>query len=191
MKLLIAIILVSFMFACSDNGSGRHDSRHQKTTSASVKDTSRKSIPAEVNESIAGADITIKYHSPAVRGRTIWGGLVAWDQVWVTGAHSATTLEVTKDFSIQNRFIPAGKYAIFSIPSKEEWTVIINQNWDQHLADEYSEADDIIRLKAKPSTTEQVTERLNYDVEPIGSNKAKITISWEKIQVPFEIEVRP
>jgi hypothetical protein len=189
MRQFIAVTFISFMFACSDNGSGKHD--EHDAASAQVKDTSKKSLPAEVNRTIAGADISIKYHSPAVRGRTIWGGLVAYEQVWVTGAHSATTLEISKDFSIQNRFIPAGKYAIFTIPSKDEWTVIINQNWDQHLADEYSEADDVARIKVKPVTAAEITERLKYDIEPLGNNKAKITISWEKIKVPFEIELRP
>ena len=181
-------MFIGFMLACSDNETGRHDSHQQETA---ARDTSRKSLPAETSATIGGAQLSIKYYSPGVRGRVIWGGLVAYDQVWVTGAHHATTLEVSKDFTIRDRFIPAGKYAIFTIPSKDEWTVIINTNWDQHLADEYSEADDVVRIKVKPLTTQQVTERLKYDIGSMGNNKARITISWEKIQVPFEIEVRP
>lgn len=187
MRRIIASSLVVFMLACSDNSSGRHEDHNPNTAATPVKDTIKKSIPASVTRTIAGTDLSINYHAPAVRGRTIWGGLVAFDQVWVTGAHSATTLEVSKDVSLQNQLIKAGKYAIFTIPSKDEWTVIINRNWDQHLADEYAESDDVARIKVKPITADQVIERLNYDISPVDGNKAKITISWEKIRVPFEL----
>ncbi|MBC8923868.1 DUF2911 domain-containing protein, partial [Escherichia coli] len=77
------------------------------------------------------------YHSPGVRKRIIWGGLVPYDEVWVTGAHDATTVEMPKAFVVNGKTIPAGKYAIFTIPGKNAWTVIINKQWQQHLATEY------------------------------------------------------
>ena len=99
---------------------------------------------------INGDSVKIVYHSPGVRKRIIWGGLVPFDEVWVTGAHDATTLEIDKTFISRGKEIPAGKYAIFTIPGKNEWTVIINKQWKQHLASEYDEKDDIVRLKVKP-----------------------------------------
>ena len=138
---------------------------------------------------VGNTGIKINYHAPAVRGRTIWGGLVAYDAVWVTGAHKATSLEVGKDFKVGIKTIPAGKYAIFTIPGKEEWTIIINKNWSQHLADDYSEADDLVRLKVKPEVTGNVVERLQYEIDQRGERLADIIISWEKVRVSFLMEI--
>ena len=185
-KLFLCLIIPGFISSCSNNGSGDHKNHGQDSS----RDTSKKSIPSEAKKWIGNTDIQINYHSPGVRGRVIWGGLVPYDVVWVTGAHNATTMEVGKDFQIGDKTIPAGKYALFTIPGKEQWTVIINKNWDQHLADEYAETDDIVRIKVKPQTTEDVTERLKYEIDQTGERSANIIISWEKIRVPFHIEVR-
>ena len=181
-----------FMLACSNEGSNSKDSDHQHKPGSEkqAKDTSKKSIPSETIASINNTDIRINYHAPAVRGRVIWGGLVPYDAVWVTGAHSATTLEVGKEFRVGDKMIPAGKYAIFTIPGKDEWTVIINKNWNQHLADDYSEADDLVRIKVKPEISNELVERLKYEVEPAGQSAANIIISWEKIRIPFQVEIR-
>lgn len=190
-KVFLCLIIPGFILSCSNNGSGDHKNHGQASSSTSAsKDTSKKSIPSETKKWIGNTDIQINYHSPGVRGRVIWGGLVPYDVVWVTGAHGATTLEVGKDFQIGDKSIPAGKYALFTIPGKEEWTVIINKNWDQHLADEYAEKDDVVRIKVKPQTTEEVAERLKYEIVQTGERSAIIIISWEKIRVPFHIEVR-
>jgi hypothetical protein len=124
-----------------------------------------------------------------VRGRTIWGGLVPYDEVWVTGAHKATTLEIGKPFRVAGKDIPAGKYALFTIPGKETWTIIINSNWDQHLADEYSEKEDIVRLNVKPELLDNVTERLKYEIDQKGERLADIIICWEKVRVVLPLEI--
>lgn len=131
----------------------------------------------------------INYHSPAVRGRTIWGGLVAYDQVWVTGAHSATSLTTDKDITIGGKTLPAGKYALFTIPGKDEWTVIINKNWEQHLADDYSEAEDVLRIKVKPEATAQPQERLRYQIVSETDEEGAIVITWDKLKVSIPVAV--
>ena len=95
----------------------------------------------------------------------IWGELVPYDKIWVTGAHNATSLEVGKDFRVGDKTIPAGKYALFTIPGKEQWTVIINKNWNQHQADNYKQSEDMVRLNVKPETTGEVVERLKYEID--------------------------
>jgi flagellar biosynthesis component FlhA len=96
---------------------------------------------------------------------------------------------VDKDFKIGGKTIPAGKYAIFTIPGIEDWTLIINKNWNQHLADDYSESEDVVRVKVKPKSTEEVTERLKYEIDQTGERSANIIISWEKISVSFEVRI--
>ena len=134
---------------------------------------------------VNGDSIKINYHSPGVLKRIIWGGLVPYDEVWVTGAHDATTLEMPKAFVVNGKEIPAGKYAIFSIPGKKEWMLIINKNWKQHLATEYDEKDDIIRIKVKPKKVNH-TERLQYFIEKGKNETGRIAVAWEKIKVELD-----
>lgn len=154
-----------------------------------VKDTSKKSIKSMAFTVVKGDSIKINYHSPGVRKRIIWGGLVPFDEVWVTGAHDATTLEMPKAFVVNGKEIPAGKYAFFTIPGEEEWTLIINKNWKQHLATEYDEKEDIVRVKVKPLKVEH-TERLQYFVEVKQDRTGMIAVAWEKLRVTFSFELK-
>lgn len=154
-----------------------------------VKDTSKKSIKSMAISIVEKDSIKISYHSPGVRKRIIWGGLVPYDEVWVTGAHDATTLEIPKTFVVNGKEIPAGKYAFFTIPGKKEWTLIINKHWKQHLVSEYDEKDDVIRIKVKAKKTVH-TERLQYFVETGKDNKGTIAVAWEtlRVELPFIIK---
>jgi hypothetical protein len=149
-----------------------------------VKDTTKKSIKSMAFAIHNGDSIKINYHSPAVRKRIIWGGLVPFDEVWVTGAHDATTLEIPKAIIVNGKEIQAGKYAFFTIPGKKEWTLIINKHWKQHLASEYDEKDDVIRVKLKPKKVTH-NERLQYFIEMGKTNSGKIAVAWEKLKIEF------
>jgi len=128
-------------------------------------DTSKRSIKSAAVGKIGDANININYHSPGVRGRTIWGGLVPYNDVWVTGAHNATAFETDKDIIVAGKLIPKGKYGIFTIPGKKEWTIIINKNWNQHLTDDYLQKEDVVRIKVKPERVKDNVERLQYFIE--------------------------
>jgi hypothetical protein len=151
-----------------------------------VKDTTKKSIKSMAVGTIGGDTVKIKYHSPGVRKRIIWGGLVPFDEVWVTGAHDATSIEFNKPVSIAGKDIPAGKYAFFSIPGKDEWELILNKNWEQHLASEYDEAEDLIRVKVKPEKISH-TERLQYFIDETKDGGAIIAVAWEEVRVELSI----
>jgi hypothetical protein len=179
----IFILLATFLVI---NASAQHD--HQKA--AAMADTTKKSIPREVHTEIGEAHIMIFYSAPAVRGRVIWGGLVPYGEVWVTGAHKATTWEFTNNIEIDKTVIPAGKYAIFTIPGKEKWTFIVNKKWDQHLADEYNAKEDVVRLDVTPQVTTSNQERLLYSIDEGANNNGVLTIRWEKmkISIPFLVK---
>src|SRR5258706_1957164 len=153
-----------------------------------TQDTTKGSTPSVAELAIGKVRTRISYHAPAVRGRMIWGGLVPYDRVWVTGAHSATTIEFSVPVSIGGKEIKAGKYAFFTIPSKEEWTIIINKNWEQHLADDYNEKDDVARLKA-PVQESQQRERLKYYLVQIDESTMEVTVAWDKVKVSFPIKL--
>ena len=155
-----------------------------------IKDTSKRSIKSAAVGKIGQANITINYHSPGVRKRVIWGGLVPYDEVWVTGAHNATTIEMDKVFMIGGKTIPAGKYAIFTIPGKLTWTVIINKTWDQHLANDYDKKEDVVRIKVKPLKQAKSTERLQYFIKNGTGNKGTIAVAWEKVKVEIPVSIK-
>ncbi len=153
-------------------------------------DTIKRSIKSAAIGKIGDASITINYHSPAVRGRTIWGGLVTYNDVWVTGAHSATSMEIDREIVIAGTAIAPGKYAIFSIPGKKEWTIIINKNWEQHLTDDYLETEDVVRIKVKPIQQKKLTERLQYFIEDSNNGNGRIAIVWELLRIEFNLRTK-
>lgn len=142
----------------------------------------RASPPKTATATVNGNEITIKYSSPSVKGRTIWGDLVPYDKVWRTGANEATTLQVTKDCKIGGKDLKAGKYGLFTIPGKDSWTIVINSNPDQWGAYSYDASKDVLRFTTKPMTSDK-TEMFNITI----SDKGKVTLSWDELSVPFEI----
>ena len=153
-------------------------------------DTSKRSIKSAAVKKIGAASVAINYHSPGVRGRTIWGGLIPYGEVWVTGAHNATNIEIDKDFIVNGVTIQKGKYAIFTIPGKKDWTVIINKNWNQHLTDDYQQTEDIVRIEVKPVQQKTIIQRLQYFILDNGNNKGTIAMVWEKLRIAFEITIK-
>lgn len=153
-------------------------------------DTMRTSVARSSKQNIAGNNVVIDYYAPGVRGRVIWGGLVPYGQVWVTGAHSATKISFDKDISFGSTNVPAGSYAIFTIPGKGNWTFILNSNFQQHLADDYRQEQDIIRIPVTPETVKDTVQRLTYEIKSHGEGAGSITILWEtiKLSVPFNVK---
>jgi hypothetical protein len=154
-----------------------------------IKDTTKKSIKSMAALVVNGDSIKISYHSPGVRKRIVWGGLVPFGEVWVTGAHDATQINMPISFEVDGKTIPAGKYAFFTIPGEKEWTLIINRNWNQHLASQYDEKEDIVRVKVKPKKNDH-TERLQYFIEISNKMEGKISVAWEKIKVELPIKLK-
>jgi hypothetical protein len=185
MKRLLLFTFTIFIALTACQSRKEHDHTAAKQDAGSA-DTVKKSIPKEAHAMIGNAHITIHYTAPVVKGRVIWGGLVAYDQVWVTGAHRATTMEVSQDFVINEKTIPGGKYAIFTLPGKDNWKFIVNKKWDQHLADEYNEAEDVVRVDVTPEVTD-FQERLLYDIVKQSETAASLNISWEKLRISVPI----
>lgn len=144
----------------------------------------RPSPPARVSQVVGTATITINYSQPAVKGRKIWGELVPYGQVWRTGANEATVFEVNKDVKIQGQQLKAGKYGLFTIPGKEEWVIIFNKTWNQWGAFNYKEADDVLRVKAKPGKSEKFTERMTFTIDKNGM----VYLWWENLKLGFRIQ---
>src|SRR5688500_12185894 len=83
---------------------------------------------ARAEQRVGLTDFSIEWSSPGVKGRKIWGALVPYDQMWRTGANMATKLTASKEFTLAGKKIPAGSYAVYTIPGKQTWTLILNTN---------------------------------------------------------------
>ncbi|MBU6168063.1 MAG: DUF2911 domain-containing protein [Bacteroidetes bacterium] len=150
------------------------------------EDLKKASTPRVTTVKVGKTQLTLNYYAPGVRGRVIWGGLVPFDQVWVTGAHSANKFEITSDIKINGQVIKAGIYGLFTIPGKDKWTFILNTNYEQHLSDDYDQKDDVLRLDIKPIQTE-MTQRLTFELKEKSRKEGELIFKWENLSfsVPF------
>lgn len=144
--------------------------------------TKRESPPKTASFDVNGVKVTLNWGSPKVKGRAIWGALVPYGEVWRTGANEATTIEFDKNAKVGGKEIPAGKYGLFTLPGKKEWSVIFNTRPDQWGAYEYEKDKDQLRITTKPEPAE-MTENLEFVAE-----KGKVYMVWEKLKVGFTVE---
>jgi hypothetical protein len=176
--------------------------------------TPRPSPPASVSQTIGVTDITINYSRPAVKGRAIFGDalpeqaakgeatlddssvrpkgavIVPWGHAWRTGANEATQFIVTDDVWINGQKLPAGSYSLHTIPTKNEFTIIFNSIANQWGSFNYDAAKDTLRVKAKPEWGTHDKEWLEYWIDPVNESSARVNIRWEKLTVPFTVEVK-
>ncbi len=154
------------------------------TTLQAQDKADRPSPPMTASATVSGSDITIDYSSPAVKGRKVWGDLVPYDKVWRTGANEATTFTTENAVTINGEKLPAGKYALFTIPGESEWTVILNSEWDQWGAYNYDESKDVMRFTVKPEKMKKSQERLDFSI----SEKGKVSMAWDHTQIAFNVK---
>jgi hypothetical protein len=143
---------------------------------------------ATVTQTIGLTTASVTYSRPAVKGRTIWGGLEKWDVMWRAGANAATLVEFGDDVTVGGKAVPAGKYAFYLTPSQSEWTVTLNKGVENWGVDGYKAEDDVASFKVKAGGGAHV-ESLRYTFENLTSNTADLVMSWEKIRVKVPIKV--
>lgn len=171
---------------------------------------------ASVMQTIGTTDVTITYHRPAVKGRTIFADapasmeerakgdatldnqnerkpgepIVPYNHVWRAGANEATAFQVTDDVLINGQPLKAGTYGLEAIPGKDDWTIIFNSDSGQWGAFTYDPKKDVLRVKAKPRTVGENQEWLLYTFDPVSASSATVNLRWEKVSVPFTVEVK-
>ena len=173
----------------------------------------RPSQKASVMQTVGVTDVTITYSRPGVKGRTIWGEalpeqtakgeatlddqnarpkgapIVPYGHVWRAGANEATTFVITDDVLINGQKLAAGNYSLHTIPTKDEWTIVFNGTANQWGSFSYDPAKDTLRVKAKPQWVGENQEWLQYSIPVVTPNTAQVVIRWEKVAVPFTVEV--
>ena len=109
--------------------------------------------------------------------------------VWRAGANEATKFTVSDDVLINGQKLAAGAYSLHVIPGKDDWTVIFNKTADQWGSFRYDAKQDALRVKSKPMWLRDSQEQLSYEIPSLTPNSAQVIIRWEKVAVPFTIEV--
>jgi hypothetical protein len=142
---------------------------------------------ATFTQTVGLTDITIEYSAPGVKGRTIWGGVVPYDKLWRAGANSATKITFSRDVTIENTNVPKGSYSLFIIPTKSDWTIVLNKNASAST-DEYKQDQDLLRIKTVPTTIPN-RERLAYTITDFTDDMAVISMEWEKMRASFNVHM--
>jgi len=142
-----------------------------------------------LKQRVGVTDIEIVYSRPGVKDRTIFGSLVPYGQVWRTGANSATKITFSTPVKLNGTDIPAGTYALFTIPGEDEWTIIINKGAAQWGAFQYDEKADVARFKATPVTLTRPMETFVIEFTDIRDESARLNLVWDKTLVPIKFEV--
>lgn len=141
---------------------------------------------ASVYQVVGISEVTVKYARPSVKGRTIFGGLVPYGEVWRTGANTNTTLTLSHEATIGGVKVPAGTYGLFTIPGTSEWTVILSKDNAAWGSGSYKQENDAARFTVKPEKVSNV-ELLTFNFEHVDSDKAHLTIAWADVKIGFDI----
>jgi hypothetical protein len=168
----------------------------------------RESNFSSVSQTVGDTKIVITYHRPNIKGRKVWGEappaaangtatldgtkdapLVVYGHVWRTGANENTTFEVSNDVQINGQPLPAGKYGLHTIPNQNEWIIIFNKVNNEWGSFRYDAKQDQLRVTAKPQTSAEFQETMSLNFANVKGNTADIVIAWEKLRVPFTVNV--
>jgi hypothetical protein len=148
----------------------------------------RQSQHAQVMQRIGVTDITINYHRPLANGRQIWGKVVPYGQVWRAGANENTTITFTDPVTIEGQALDKGTYGLHMIPGENQWTVIFSKDSTSWGSFSYKQDQDALRVNVKPQTAE-LHDALAYDFNDVKPDSTVVTLSWDKVAVPFKVQV--
>jgi len=143
---------------------------------------------ASFKQRVGLTDVAVEYSRPGIKGRKIFGGLVPYGEVWRTGANTATKLTFSADVKLEGTPVPAGSYALYTIPGENEWTIILSKVTGQWGAYSYAEKDDLLRAKVKPVALKDAVETMTISVEEVRDDQAKLAITWDKTRVAVKFE---
>ncbi len=150
-----------------------------------AQDLPQPSPKAMVMQTFGLTDVTIEYSRPGVKGREVFGDLVPFDQLWRTGANSATKITVSTDVMIGGKELKAGSYSIFTTPGKDSWKVMFNTNASASTG-QYDAANNALEIEVKPMTAE-ATERLMFSFRNVTDNTTDVHMNWATTAISFEI----
>jgi hypothetical protein len=143
---------------------------------------------AKLTQEFSTSNIEISYSRPSMRGRTVFGDLVPFGDVWRTGANSSTKIKFGEEVTVGGKVLKAGEYALYTIPGKEEWTVILNKGLGNWGASGYDTADDVARFKVTPKKINNSIQTFSINVTDIAYSTCNIELVWENTKVVIPVK---
>jgi Protein of unknown function (DUF2911) len=134
-------------------------------------------------------DIEITYSRPSMKGRKVFGGIVPYGQVWRTGANQSTRLTFSTDVKLNGIDVPAGQYALYTIPGEDEWTIILSKNTKLWGAYGYKQDDDLARFTVAPQSLGEPIESFTIELGQIRDDSAVIYLLWDTTVVPINLQL--
>lgn len=152
--------------------------------------TPSPSPSASFTQTVGLTEVAVSFSRPSMKGRTIFGGLVPFDKVWRTGANGATTISFSDDVKIEGNEVKAGKYALYTIPGKDSWTVMLYSDLSMggNVA-AYDKEKEVVRFMVTPQTLPFAVESFLISFDDLTSESANIYLVWEKTMVSMKLEV--
>ncbi|MCL6460916.1 MAG: DUF2911 domain-containing protein [Flavobacterium micromati] len=144
---------------------------------------------ASLQQELGSATIKIAYSRPLVRDRKIFGELVPFDKLWRTGASDCTTFTTDEDIIFGDTTLKTGSYSIFTIPSKNEWTIIVNTDTSLHGENGYDEKKDVFRFKVPIAQIQNFYETFTIEINDINSKgEGFLKILWENTMIKIPVK---
>jgi len=142
---------------------------------------------ATIKQRIGLTDVEINYSRPNVRGREIFGGLVPYGKVWRTGANASTKIKFSEAVKISGKEVSPGEYAFYTIPTENEWTIILSKDTKGWGAYDYKSDTDALRVTVKPTVLANPVESFTIGFDNLKDDGATIALEWDKTRVPVEL----
>jgi hypothetical protein len=142
-----------------------------------------------VRQRVGLTDIEIDYSRPSANGHQVFGGIVPYGQIWRTGDNASTKIRLGTMVKMNGVEIPAGEYALYTIPDEKQWTVIIYKDAGLWGVFDYGATNDLARFKANPVRLTDAVETFTIDLSDVKDDSATLNLSWSRTRVPIKIEV--
>ncbi len=200
---LLTLGLLLNLWSCGPAQQAEEASEETNTEEVAQEETAEAGVPSgenfeitivkdgiasprkEMKGTVGGVAVTVNYGSPSVKGRTIWGDLVMFNDVWRTGANETTTIEFGADVMVEGQELAAGKYGLYTYPTAESVIVIFSSKTEGWGSGDYSEADDALRVTVTPNAVEASAETLDFVVEGDA-----VVLQWADWKIPFTVAAK-
>ncbi|MFC5272187.1 DUF2911 domain-containing protein [Adhaeribacter terreus] len=143
---------------------------------------------AKITQKVGLTDVTFDYSRPSVQGRKIFGDLVPYGKVWRTGANESTKITFADNVTLEGNRVPAGTYALYTIPGEDQWTIIIYKDPTLWGSDKYNQGNDLLRFNVPAQKNANNVEAFTIDLTNYTQNSADVELLWAKTAVKFRIE---
>lgn len=194
---IFTIVLISALtFSCvqsQDNGDTEEMMEGEMSSAVQFSEAhqrdnkeARTSPNAAAMQTIGTTPITITYGRPGVKGRTIFGDLEAYGEIWRTGANESTVITFPKDVIVEGQSLKAGTYSLYTVPGEDSWTIVFNSNFS--WGTQYDENQDVLRVDVDPQTAPAMEQFMIY-FQDVTDSSAEIVLHWNETKVPFTVEL--